>query len=75
MQNIFNIQDGRDFPSCRSAFQLNTPNYSVKPLAETLLARRLERGERIYDRKNVNRCSPLGRNPSRGYAWEPDRRI
>ena len=75
MEHFFNIPDGSDLKSLKTALQLHTPTHCDKALAETLLSRRLDRGERIYDRKNVNRCSPLGRDPGCGHAREPDRRI
>ena len=75
MEHFLNIPNGSDLRSSHPAFLLHTPTYSAKPLAETLLARRLDCGEKVDDRKSVKQCSPLGRDPSRGYAWEPDRRI
>ena len=75
MEYFFKIQNCSEFKSLQPSFQLHTLTHCAEPLAETLLARRLDRGEKIYDRKNANRCSPFGRDPGRGNAWEPNRRI
>ena len=53
----------------------HSPKVPDAPSTNSVVALLPIRGEKIYDRKNANRCSPFGRDPGRGNAWEPNRRI